>query len=108
MTKFTARRLGRRWRVTTRSAVSGSSARSGDKGGSANVGVWVRTDEQWRWLAHTLTVEKLRELLPETADLPEFMPEAEFKRRFGGIGAPAYQRMMQDIERRVAACPLYR
>jgi hypothetical protein len=45
-------------------------ARSGDKGGSANVGVWVRTDEQWRWLAHTLTVEKLRELLPETADLP--------------------------------------
>ncbi|HEU4363268.1 MAG TPA: acyclic terpene utilization AtuA family protein [Mycobacterium sp.] len=45
-------------------------ARSGDKGGSANVGVWVRTDEQWRWLAHTLTVEALRELLPETADLP--------------------------------------
>jgi hypothetical protein len=45
-------------------------ARSGDKGGSANVGVWVRTAEQWRWLAHTLTVEKLRELLPETADLP--------------------------------------
>ena len=44
-------------------------ARSGDKGGSANVGVWVRTAEQWRWLAHTLTVEKLRELLPETADL---------------------------------------
>ncbi|MDR3662457.1 MAG: DUF1446 domain-containing protein, partial [Mycobacterium sp.] len=45
-------------------------ARSGDKGGSANVGVWVRTDDQWRWLAHTLTVDKLRELLPETADLP--------------------------------------
>jgi hypothetical protein len=44
-------------------------ARSGDKGGSANVGVWVRTDEQWRWLAHALTVDKLRELLPETADL---------------------------------------
>ena len=43
-------------------------ARSGDKGGSANVGVWVRTDEQWRWLANTLTVELLRELLPEAAD----------------------------------------
>jgi hypothetical protein len=48
------------------------------------------------------------DLMPNAADLPEFMPEAEFKRRFGGIGAPAYQRMMQDIERRVAACPLYR
>lgn len=45
-------------------------ARSGDKGGSANVGVWVRTDDQWRWLAHTLTEEKLADLLPETADLP--------------------------------------
>ncbi|AYJ06145.1 acyclic terpene utilization AtuA family protein [Mycobacterium avium] len=43
-------------------------ARSGDKGGSANVGVWVRTDEQWRWLAHTLTVERLTELLPEAAE----------------------------------------
>ncbi|KUI26600.1 exopolyphosphatase [Mycobacterium sp. GA-2829] len=45
-------------------------ARSGDKGGSANVGVWVRAEAQWRWLAHTLTVDLLRELLPETADLP--------------------------------------
>ncbi|MEO3757923.1 acyclic terpene utilization AtuA family protein [Mycobacterium sp. B14F4] len=45
-------------------------ARSGDKGGSANIGVWVRTNEQWRWLANTLTVHRLRELLPETADLP--------------------------------------
>ncbi|BBZ22015.1 acyclic terpene utilization AtuA family protein [Mycolicibacter hiberniae] len=45
-------------------------ARSGDKGGSANVGLWVRTEEQWRWLAHIMTVEKLRELLPETAALP--------------------------------------
>lgn len=45
-------------------------ARSGDKGGNANVGLWVRTEDHWRWLAHTLTVEKIRELLPETADLP--------------------------------------
>ncbi|MFE5240945.1 MULTISPECIES: acyclic terpene utilization AtuA family protein [unclassified Streptomyces] len=44
-------------------------ARSGDKGGDANVGVWVRTDEAWRWLAHELTVERFRELLPETAGL---------------------------------------
>ncbi|MFA5711417.1 acyclic terpene utilization AtuA family protein [Mycolicibacterium sp.] len=43
-------------------------ARSGDKGGNANIGVWVRTEEQWRWLAHTLTVPALRQLLPETAE----------------------------------------
>ncbi|WP_051741480.1 acyclic terpene utilization AtuA family protein [Streptomyces xylophagus] len=44
-------------------------ARSGDKGGNANVGVWARTDETWRWLAHALTVERFRELLPEAAEL---------------------------------------
>jgi hypothetical protein len=44
-------------------------ARSGDKGGDANVGVWVRTDAQFAWLANLLTVEKLQELLPETAPL---------------------------------------
>ncbi|WP_030941046.1 acyclic terpene utilization AtuA family protein [Streptomyces sp. NRRL S-646] len=45
-------------------------ARSGDKGGDANVGVWVRTDEAWRWLAHELTADRFRELLPESRDLP--------------------------------------
>ncbi|WP_049577802.1 MULTISPECIES: acyclic terpene utilization AtuA family protein [unclassified Nocardiopsis] len=44
-------------------------ARSGDKGADANVGVWAPSDEAWRWLAHTLTADTLRELLPETADL---------------------------------------
>ena len=44
-------------------------ARSGDKGGGANIGLWVHTDAQYRWLNHTLTVERLRELLPEAADL---------------------------------------
>jgi hypothetical protein len=45
-------------------------ARSGDKGGTANVGVWARSDEAAAWLAATLTPEKVRELLPEAADLP--------------------------------------
>ncbi|MET8629665.1 acyclic terpene utilization AtuA family protein [Kitasatospora sp. NPDC004669] len=43
-------------------------ARSGDKGGDANLGVWARSEDGWRWLAHTLTVDRLRELLPETAE----------------------------------------
>ncbi|TDD29909.1 DUF1446 domain-containing protein [Kribbella turkmenica] len=44
-------------------------ARSGDKGGDANVGVWVRQEKAWRWIAHTLTVEVFQELLPETRNL---------------------------------------
>ncbi|MFB8208141.1 acyclic terpene utilization AtuA family protein [Streptomyces sp. NPDC056010] len=44
-------------------------ARSGDKGGDANVGVWVRGEDAWRWLAHELTVDRFRALLPETDGL---------------------------------------
>ena len=44
-------------------------ARSGDKGGNANVGVWVRTPEAYRWLAEFLTAERVRALLPEARDL---------------------------------------
>jgi hypothetical protein len=44
-------------------------ARSGDKGANANVGVWARSDEAFEWMAHFLTVERMHELLPETAGL---------------------------------------
>ncbi|MFC6514365.1 acyclic terpene utilization AtuA family protein [Streptomyces goshikiensis] len=45
-------------------------ARSGDKGGDANVGVWVESDAAWAWLHATLTVDAFQALLPETAGLP--------------------------------------
>ena len=44
-------------------------ARSGDKGGNANIGVWARSDDGYRWLEAFLTVERLKDLLPETAEL---------------------------------------
>lgn len=48
------------------------------------------------------------DLLPPLAGLPEFLGEREFRRRFGGAGSPAYREMVAEIERRVAALPLYR
>ena len=45
-------------------------ARSGDKGGDANVGLWARDDEAYAWLRDYLDVPRLRGLLPETAKLP--------------------------------------
>ena len=45
-------------------------ARSGDKGGGANLGVWARSDAGYGWLRGWLTVDRLRELLPETGGLP--------------------------------------
>ena len=44
-------------------------ARSGDKGGNANVGVWTRSAEAYAWLERFLTVEKLKALLVEARDL---------------------------------------
>ena len=44
-------------------------ARSGDKGGDANLGVWARDRAASDWLTSTLTVDELRRLLPETREL---------------------------------------
>jgi hypothetical protein len=58
-------------------------ARSGDKGGNANVGVWIpepgvgpsagldesQVAARYAWLESWLTADKVRELLPEAADL---------------------------------------
>ena len=45
-------------------------ARSGDKGGNANVGLWAVSPAAYAWLRRHLTVGRLRELLTEAADLP--------------------------------------
>ena len=45
-------------------------ARSGDKGGDANVGVWARHDDVYAWLVHFLDPDTFRRLVPEAAGLP--------------------------------------
>ncbi|NNL49109.1 MAG: hypothetical protein HKO76_12180 [Acidimicrobiia bacterium] len=44
--------------------------RSGDKGGDANLGVYARSDDGFFWIDSFLSVERFRELLPETSELP--------------------------------------
>jgi hypothetical protein len=57
--------------VATRRAPLGTiiGARSGDKGADANVGLWASNDDAYAWLRATLTIAKIRELLPETVPL---------------------------------------
>ena len=43
-------------------------ARSGDKGGCANLGIWTKTNETYSFIYHYLTVEQLRKLLPDLND----------------------------------------
>ena len=50
-------------------------ARSGDKGGEANVGLWVRADQPSKreariaWLLKFVTQERVKALIPEAANL---------------------------------------
>ena len=48
-------------------------ARSGDKGGDANVGVWARTPEAYAWLANFLTVDRFKELVPEAGKVDRYV-----------------------------------
>lgn len=47
-------------------------------------------------------------IMPMVNDLPEHIPEAEFRRRFDSIGSPAYQAVMQEIETRIRTTRVYR
>lgn len=46
------------------------------------------------------------DLVPDVSDMPEYMPEAEFRRRFGGVGGPMYEKALQEIDRRLDGLPL--
>ena len=48
------------------------------------------------------------DFMPATADLPEFLAEADFLQRYGGVGAAPYNRMLAEIEARIAGLALYR
>ncbi|MGW6461909.1 acyclic terpene utilization AtuA family protein, partial [Streptomyces sp. NPDC055078] len=50
-------------------------ARSGDKGGDANVGVWVTDDEVWEWLRSALDIPAFRQLMPDSEGLEVFRYE---------------------------------
>lgn len=47
-------------------------------------------------------------LLPPIDGLPENMQADEFQARFGGVDAPAYRQMRDEIDRRIAALALFR
>lgn len=45
-------------------------------------------------------------LVPNFQGLPEFMPQADFDRRFGPVGSPRYQAVIRQIDARLDAHPL--
>ncbi len=66
-------------------------ARSGDKGGDANIGLWVVNDgspkygERVTWLTKLITPRKICELVPEAAELPDDAVEVYVLPNLGGV-----------------------
>lgn len=80
-----------------------------DRAGTRFGEIASQSPERARKLAQALASGvKESDFMPDVVDLPEFMPEREFKRRYGGIGGPGYNTMMATIEARVASRPLLR
>ncbi|MCD6389334.1 MAG: exopolyphosphatase, partial [Desulfobulbaceae bacterium] len=74
--------------------------RSGDKGGNANLGVWGTSQEAYSFLQTLLTVEKLKELLPDTGEyeieryeFPNLLAVNFYLQGFLGDGAAASVKM---------------
>ena len=51
---------------------------------------------------------RVDDFFPAAADLPEGVHDAELRSRYGGVGGEGYRRVVEEIERRIAACPGYR
>ena len=80
-----------------------------DRAGTRFGEIANQSPERARKLAQAIAAGvKESDFMPDVADLPEFMPEAEFKRRYGGVGGAGYNKMMARIEARVASRPLLR
>jgi hypothetical protein len=47
------------------------------------------------------------DLMPDQSGLPEYLHEPEFRRRFGGTDSATFQRLNDEIARRLNALPLY-
>ena len=79
-----------------------------DRAGSRLGEAATRSPESALRVQRTLAGVKSADIFfPRVDDLPEFMGQAEFERRYGGVGAPAYEAMVERIEARINGLKLY-
>ncbi|MBT9567011.1 MAG: hypothetical protein IV085_01800 [Thiobacillus sp.] len=70
------------------------------------LGERATADTALRVQRHLASARTDADLLPDFRNLPEFMPQAEFDRRFGPVGSARYRKIIDGIEARLAAHPL--
>ncbi|WP_341325489.1 hypothetical protein [Methylotuvimicrobium sp. KM2] len=66
----------------------------------------VQNPSQARKIQEFMTTAQERDIIPETVDLPEYLAEQAFNRLYGGLEGAAYQKMVQQIEHRIAQLPI--
>jgi hypothetical protein len=54
-----------------------------------------------------LNIKDYTDFMPDPRDLPEHMGEDEFKQRYQSVNSPAYQKVLNLIDARIAATPIY-
>lgn len=79
-----------------------------DRAGTRMGELAIANEQDAKTLQAFLATASETDIMPETADLPEFMPEAEFNRRYGGLQGDGYQKMMDEIEQRIAVLAINR
>lgn len=52
-------------------------------------------------------IKDYTDFMPDPTDLPEHMNEAEFIQRYQSTNSPAYQEVLELIDQRIAATPIY-
>jgi hypothetical protein len=80
-----------------------------DRAGTTFATVATRSDASARALQDRLDSGfHVDDFSPRADGLPEGIQDADFQRRYGGVGGEGYRNLASEIERRVAACPAYR
>jgi hypothetical protein len=79
-----------------------------DKAGTLFGELATASPEQARKLqAAMAAIKDYNDFMPDPRDLPEHMQQAEFKARFGAINSEAYRQVVEEIDKRIAAMPIY-
>ncbi len=80
-----------------------------DRAGATFARAATRDEAAARALQERLARDfRIEEIFPPAEDLPEGLSDAQMQSRYGGVGGAGYQRLIEEIERRVAACAAYR
>ncbi len=80
-----------------------------DRAGTRFGQIAVASTEEARELQRIMSSTKdYSSIIPEVQDLPEHMDEATFASKFQSVGSAAYNELIQQIDDRIKALPLYR